>query len=1315
MTSKETTEFNKIYNKLTTSINLLYQHHLFLGLTKQEFFNIIKTFLEEIYTANKFENNDIEYYQKNIKRYLDINIKVKLEDQYNQIKILNNYINERLIYSNNVNNCIKEIKKISKFLHKYNVHINPDTCIEIINSNKNINTILKEIVDDNKELINKLGIEYLDDDELFIELVENYCIINNIKYKNEENEYDENKIMKGLDSYTEDSVRMYLREIAHRILTPEETKEICIRMSQGDMHARNELVEHNLKYVVTIAKRYQGRGLEILELIQEGNLGLIRATEKYDYQKGVQFTTYATWWIRQAITRAIADKARAIRLPVHISEKINSYYKSFFELEKKLGRTPTTKEISKELNISEQDMLEIIYNSQDTISINTLVGEDEDTEIEKFIPSQGPSLEEKYIKSNLPQVIKDILERCLEEREIHILLMRNGFLDGGPKTLEQVGQYYGVTRERIRQIENKALKKIRRSSYIRKLIEFTDNPREAMENISTFREFYNNNIQSNKSLQKKNGVIETEKLLQRQDEELEEKITTSKTLTPEELAKYIKSQQDKTEVKKKEQSVSHEGPKRTVFTIFDTFKNLGYTKEEVLSIIPKLPNMDKKRVKLRNGLNLDKPVILPSITERDRRLYITTTLPKIEELLIKTYGKRTPPEESKPNKSIYDEILIKEVKKSKIEDYQDIKSIIDSPIKRDTITKQLKQILITILDEREIEVILLRNGYIDGKTKTLEEIGEQYKITRERVRQIEEKAHQKIKSSPYQKQLKKYIFRKENLIKVEKTIFDEIKNYTKEEILSILNELNKSDKKRISLMYGPNLDNPVRTEILEQKIIDSYYKITLKNIKRLLKKKYGNKKEKQKTKEKSRKLTIIEFGEKNGYTKEQIIETILTLSEHEQELIKLKNGNDLDNPVYVQSESANINKKYNNLKTKILNKLKQKYSIQENNSINNQNLLEQTEEEKEVKKMTIFDFFESYGYNSEEVKDIIKGLTESEIELIKVRNGEDLDNPVYNKTVTSSQRIRYTRLLTKIQKQLNEKYGVREKKNIIEEENNEKTNIQEESNIASNITPTIIEESIDKKTSKIKQKSTRRTSIIKKYESLNYTREEILNVISNLSQEDREIIIKMNGEDLDNPIKSNDITKKEEAKYYQTILSRIQRGLKKLYGDRTEKNEESNIPTTNVETINNTKSKDSNNESFTDKKEGLVLIDEQEDKTNIMPSIEESQIQADHKNSRMKQDEYIKILELLKTPTFYELMQQLPAKKAIIIALRLGYIDGRYFSTEAIATFLGIEQQEVRETTTEILNLHKQNINNIIDNATAYLNESTYTLKLKQK
>ena len=353
MTTKEKQEFNKLFDKLTPSISKLYQIYNYLGLTKDEFINLSKQYLIENYSKNKNQKTDIEYYKKNIKRYFYIYTKLKLTDESTSKKIIENYINDKLVYQNNHKESVNEIIKLSNFLKNYNFTPNPDISLDLIKSNKKINLIVTKIVENNLNTIINKGIEKISDNEIFIEFIKSYCIVNEINYKNEEPEYEnEEKILSGMDNYTVDSVKMYLKEIPKEILSQEEIIELCKKSEQGDLIARNKIIEHNLKLVVSIAKKYQGRGLDILELIQEGNLGLIKTTKKYDYRKGFHFTTYATWWIRQSIERAIIDKSRSIRLPVHIFERIKKYDMCVIELQKKTGRIPTIEEIAKEMKVT---------------------------------------------------------------------------------------------------------------------------------------------------------------------------------------------------------------------------------------------------------------------------------------------------------------------------------------------------------------------------------------------------------------------------------------------------------------------------------------------------------------------------------------------------------------------------------------------------------------------------------------------------------------------------------------------------------------------------------------------------------------------------------------------------------------------------------------------------------------------------------------------------------------------------------------------------------------------------------------------------
>ena len=271
----------------------------------------------------------------------------------------------------------------------------------------------------------------------------------------------------------DDPVRMYLKEIGQiKLLTADEEVELAKRITAGDQAAKNKLTEANLRLVVSIAKKYSGRGLHILDLIQEGNTGLIRAVDKFDWTKGNKFSTYATWWIRQAITRAIADQARTIRVPVHMVEVINKATRCNRKLVQELGREPTMEEIAKELNLPVEKIIEANRTAADTLSLDTPVGDEEDTTIGSFVEDDNtPGPADATSNALLAEALSEILG-TLTDREADVLRMRFGMYDGRTHTLEEVGQIFGVTRERIRQIENKAIRKLRHPSRAKKIKDF---------------------------------------------------------------------------------------------------------------------------------------------------------------------------------------------------------------------------------------------------------------------------------------------------------------------------------------------------------------------------------------------------------------------------------------------------------------------------------------------------------------------------------------------------------------------------------------------------------------------------------------------------------------------------------------------------------------------------------------------------------------------------------------------------------------------------------------------------------------------------
>ena len=327
-----------------------------------------------------------------------------------------------------------------------------------------------------EELAEKLkGLELDADslDDLYNTLSENHI---NVVSGNEEDDEDPSTTSNELltkDLTINDPVRMYLKEIGQiKLLTTEEELELADKIAQGDEQAKATLAEANLRLVVSIAKRYVGRGMLFLDLIQEGNIGLMKAVEKFDVTKGYKFSTYATWWIRQAITRAIADQARTIRVPVHMVETINKLARVERQLTLELNREPTEEELAKKMGTSVDKIRDIYKISQEPVSLETPIGEEDDSHLGDFIPDEtNMSPEDFAVNELLKDEISEVL-LTLTEREEKVIRLRFGLEDGRPRTLEEVGQLFGVTRERIRQIEAKALRKLRHPSRSRKLKDY---------------------------------------------------------------------------------------------------------------------------------------------------------------------------------------------------------------------------------------------------------------------------------------------------------------------------------------------------------------------------------------------------------------------------------------------------------------------------------------------------------------------------------------------------------------------------------------------------------------------------------------------------------------------------------------------------------------------------------------------------------------------------------------------------------------------------------------------------------------------------
>ena len=760
---------NQILEFLLPTINMLYKKIEYTGITKESYYKLV---LEEIKKSKNFYKGNVDY-TKYIKGRIGIatfeQIKKILSNPETALILINNYINKYLKKTKTYEESLDSLEKLSKLFDSYDYIPSPDILLQIVKENEILYNAIECIMKKYKNQIISGNIEQIIDNSTIILMIEAYCMLNNIEIKEIE---DFEKDIIDLEYYDlTDSVKTYLKEAGRRpLLSIEEEQKLLKRILQGDDYAREVFIESNLRLVINIAKKYVDKGLPFLDLIQEGNIGLMTAVDRFDINKKTRFSTYATCWIKQAITRSIADKGRNVRIPVYLHEKIVIYQRTVINLESKLNRKPTLNEIANEMKLSISEVIKLQKLQDDTVSMNMLVGKDEDTELENFIPENKDTLEDIATTNIMQQQVRKLLEDCnLKPRETEILILRFGLSGERPMKLEEIGKKFGISRERVRQIEATALMKIRKSRYIKALSDYMPNPATAIKNIDFFREEYsksanahksfikevNNQQQEDKDAQKESKPTEKKRKLQtiyeyfntytkEQVDEILGKLTEEEraliTLRyGEDLNNPVPGKLSKDEnykfynllVPKMKRLLANQGKKegennmpklKTIYEYFNT-----YTKEQVDEMLGKLTEEERALITLRYGEDLNNPV--PGKLSKDENYkFYYLLVPKMKRLLARLnketkLNKNSKVEESKP---IVAETPVIPAEKPATE----IKDKNNNITKEDYIrmlellkTPTFNQMLGT-LTVKESVIISLRLGYIDGKYFSTESIAE---------------------------------------------------------------------------------------------------------------------------------------------------------------------------------------------------------------------------------------------------------------------------------------------------------------------------------------------------------------------------------------------------------------------------------------------------------------------------------------------------------------------------------------------------------------------------------------------------------------
>ena len=546
----------------------MYEKYDFI-FSKEEYDEISLKVIDKI-KDETIENLDLVFLEN-----LDLYVNNYLSKLYNNkskfIEVVCNFINKNIKIKDSYDSCLKEINKLIIFFNKLNVVYNLNFFMELIKTNSILNDILNIIVQEKAKFIN---------DDLLLSLIEAYCILNDITIKEVDYSFSNNTVVN-------DPVRMYLNDIERPILSEELEKVLLIEIKKGNKDARQLFIESNLRLVVSVAKKYTLSNLELLDLIQEGNIGLITAVDRFDLSQNLRFSTYAIYWIKQAIVRALKNKSRSIRIPVYLQEIYPKFQKVYLNLYDQLGRRPTYQEIAENMQISllqAESLVKLISGEHNIISLDDHINnEEENFDYKSLLIDPNTDIENDLETKEFKTDITNMLEQCgLSKKEIVVILLRYGFYDGEEKGFEEISNILKVSHERARQLEAKAIKKISTSSYIDKFAVYMCNSKQASYNLERARFFYYTNHDSSKK-----------------------KIYGNKTI-----------EQQLSEVEN---------------TIYSYFKD--YSGEEIVLMLKMLPDDDRKILESRYGLDLSKPLTYDNFDANVSKEFYEKTLPLMNQIL----------------------------------------------------------------------------------------------------------------------------------------------------------------------------------------------------------------------------------------------------------------------------------------------------------------------------------------------------------------------------------------------------------------------------------------------------------------------------------------------------------------------------------------------------------------------------------------------------------------------------------------------------------------------------------------------------------